>query len=116
MSKNYNKFYKPQNEEVKNEEKIEEVQDAAEAVEEVQEEAPAEEPKVEEVKQPEVKTATVLGPKPVNMRFKPSKAGQVINVIPAGTQVVVKERESEWTHCSFKGITGYMMTQFLKFN
>lgn len=116
MSKNYNKFYK-QHEDSVNEE-VKEVQIPEEAVEDIQEETPAEEPKVEEPVMETIKpyktTAKVIGGKPVNMRFKPNKSGQVINIIPVGALVVVNDDAGEWWKCSYKGITGYMMSQFLK--
>ena len=117
MSKNYNKFYKSHDEEV-NDVEPKEVQAPEVAAETAMEEAPAEEPKVEEPVKETFKQlkafAKVVGGKPVNMRYKANKSGQVINIIPVGAKVVVEDESGEWWKCSYKGITGYMMSQFLK--
>jgi hypothetical protein len=109
MSKhtNYGSFYK-------RDEKREEVQTPVETQAAVQEE----EPKVEEVKpelpKPVKKFATVTGGKPCKMRFKPDKKAQIINIIPFKAKVTILDEAGEWWKCSYKGITGYMMSQFLK--
>lgn len=121
-NKNYGSYFKKDEskEEASKsyEQKREEVQAPEVAAETAREEAPAEEPKVEEPIMETIKpyktTAKVIGGKPVNMRFKPNKSGQVINIIPVGALVVVNDDAGEWWKCTYKGITGYMMSQFLK--
>ena len=121
-NKNYGSYFKKDEskEEASKsyEQKTEEVQTPEEAVEAVQEETLAEEPKIEEMAKEMFKAlkplAKVIGGKPVNMRFKPNKSGQVINIIPVGAFVVVNDDAGEWWKCTYKGITGYMMSQFLK--
>ena len=113
--KNYGSFYnKPHGEETKHEPKVEEVQTTEEEVEVVKEE----EPKVEEVQPSKVKPtavyATVIGGKPCKMRFKPTKGSQVINIIPNKAKVKVLNELPEWYKVTYKGYTGYMMSQFLE--
>ena len=114
MSKNYHNFYKPHDEEPKHESKVEEVQTTEEAVEAVKEE----ESKVEEVQlskeKPTAVYATVIGGKPCKMRFKPTKGSQVINIIPNKAKVKVLNELPEWYKVTYKGYTGYMMSQFLE--
>ena len=115
MSKhtNYTSYYTGENNEV------EEIPIAEETAAPVAEETPSEE--VEEVPVKEARSAPpkifaiVTGPKNVNMRFKPNKSGQVINILPPKARVtVIDDSNPEWWKVSYKGITGYMMSQFLK--
>lgn len=110
-NKNYGSYYKK-------EEPIAQRKEAP-AIEETVEEVQKEEPKVEEIKpEPEKKVkvyASVIGGKPCKMRFKPDqRKGQVINIIPHKAKVTVLEENGTWWKVSYKGITGYMMSQFLK--
>lgn len=85
------------------------------AVEEIPAAVQEEEPvKVEEVPKPVKKFATVTGGKPCKMRFKPDKKAQVINIIPLHAKVAILDEAGEWWKVTYKGITGYMMSQFLK--
>lgn len=111
-NKNYGSYYQkegPKREEVP---AVEESQTA------VQEEAPVEEQKVEEPVKKTFKPlkafATVIGGKPCKMRFKPNDKSQVINIIPHKAKVIVEKEEDEWWKVTYKGMTGYMMSQFLK--
>ena len=54
--------------------------------------------------------------KPVKMRAKPSTSCKTYWEIPCGTVVNVLKYGNEWTNISDNAHTGYMMTQFLKFN
>lgn len=73
-----------------------------------------EEPKVENIPT-KVNKAVVTGAKKVNMRYKPNKSGQVINIIPAKAKVdILDSADTEWWKVSYKGITGFMMAKFLK--
>lgn len=98
-------------------EKREEVQTTEPVAEAPQEETKAEEQKVEEpasAPKPVKKFATVTGGKPCKMRFKPDKKAQVINIIPHRAKVTILNEAGEWWKVTYKGITGYMMSQFLK--
>ena len=53
--------------------------------------------------------------KPVKMRAKPSTSCKTYWEIPVGTEVEVLQNGNEWTKIACNGNTGYMMTQFLKF-
>lgn len=116
-NKNYGSYFKKDETKEEASKSYEQKTEEVQALE-VAAEAPAEEPKVEEPVMETIKpyktTAKVIGGKPVNMRFKPNKSGQVINIIPVGALVVVNDDAGEWWKCSYKGITGYMMSQFLK--
>ena len=74
-----------------------------------------EESKVEDISKPAKVTAKVIGGKPCKMRFKPDqRKGQVINIIPHKAKVTVLEENGTWWKCTYRGITGYMMAEFLK--
>lgn len=118
MSKNYNKYYKHEDE--REETPITE-ETAAPIAEETQteevKEVPTEDEEERPIAPPKVTKifAIVTGPKKVNMRFKPNKSGQVINILPPKARVtVIDDSKPEWWKVSYKGITGYMMSQFLK--
>ncbi|MBP5596029.1 MAG: SH3 domain-containing protein [Pseudobutyrivibrio sp.] len=111
MSKNYNNFYKPRNE-VNVDDKREEI---PAPIEEKQEEQKVEEVHTVPQEKPIRIYTTVLGPKHVNMRFKPSKKAQVINILAPGTKVEVLDQSNpEWTRIRYKDYKGYMMSEFLK--
>ena len=107
MSKhtNYGSFYKRDDEE---REEIPTTEEVQETIEEKKEEPKVEVPKVRKI------FATVTGGKPCKMRFKPDKKAQVINIIPFKATVTVLDETGAWWKVSYKGITGYMMSQFLK--
>ena len=51
----------------------------------------------------------------VNLRSAPSKAtGSVLVQVPSGSTVTVMIPGDEWTQVRYNGVTGYMMTYFLK--
>lgn len=114
-NKNYGSYFKKDEskEEASKsyEQKTEEVQAAKDPIEAVREEEPV---KVEEAPKPVKKFATVTGGKPCKMRFKPDKKAQVINIIPFKAKVTILDETGEWWKVTYKGITGYMMSQFLK--
>ena len=51
----------------------------------------------------------------VNFRVKPSTSSKLIDRIPCGETVEVKNRADDWSKIKWHGYTGYMMTQFLTF-
>jgi len=52
---------------------------------------------------------------PVKMREKPSTSGTVLVYVPLDTVVSVYEQtNTEWCKIGYNGVTGYMMSQFLK--
>ena len=115
-NKNYSSYYRKE-ETKEHEQKVEEVQTPEVSVEESKEEAPVEEPKVEEpvkeVFKPLKTFAKVIGGKRVNMRYKPTRASQPINIIPCGAKVTVLEEKGEWWKVRYRDYTGYMMSEFL---
>ena len=118
-NKNYGSYYKKEESKeesnISYEQKVEETQTTEGSAEVVQEEAPVEEPKVEAPAAKPVKTfAIVTGGKPCNMRFKPNKSSQVINVVPSKAKVTVLNQKGDWWKVKYKDYTGFMMSQFLK--
>ena len=119
-NKNYGSFYskkEPEQEtvEVSYDNKTEEITTTEETVEAPVEEEKKEEPKVEDVRRVNELYAIVTGAKKVYMRFKPNKSGQPINVLPENAKVkIVESTNEEWWKVSYKGMTGYMMSKFLK--
>lgn len=79
-------------------------------------EAPfAEEPKKEELLIPaKTNKAVVTGAKKVNMRYKTNKSSQVINIVPEKAKVDILDSNGEWWKVTYRGITGYMMSKFLR--
>ena len=51
----------------------------------------------------------------VNFRVKPSTAAKLIDRIPCGATVEVKNRAEDWSKIKWHGYTGYMMTKYLLF-
>lgn len=76
----------------------------------------AEESKKEELLVPaKTNKAVVTGAKKVNMRYKANKSSQVINIIPEKAKVdIIDTTNTDWWKVTYKGITGYMMSKFLK--
>ncbi len=64
-----------------------------------------------------VQTATVYAQngKPVNLRKKPDKGGDLVDRINVGEVVKVNSFNDEWAQVTHGKRTGYMMTQFLAF-
>ena len=116
-NKNYGSFY-GKNEPIQ--ETVEVSYDNKTEVMPVKEE-PSEAPLVEEPKKEELlipaKTnkAVVIGAKKVNMRYKANKSSQVINIIPEKAKVdILDSADGDWWKVTYKGITGYMMSKFLR--
>lgn len=120
-NKNYGSYFnkkEPEQEtvEVSYDNKTEEVATTEETVEAPVEEETKEEPKVEApAPKKEEKLAVVVNSPRVNMRYKPNKGSQAINVLPEKAKVkVIEETNEEWWKISYKGMTGYMMSKFLR--
>jgi len=61
-------------------------------------------------------TATVSGgtpSSPINMRRNPNTNSSLIEQIPQGSKVAVLDDGSEWCTVVYKGMTGYVMKQFV---
>ena len=65
---------------------------------------------------PEDETATVWAEsgKTVKMRAKPSTLCRLYWNVPVGETVIVTDRGETWSAIIWNGLTGYMMTKFLK--
>ena len=65
-----------------------------------------------------LETATVYAPSgaTVNMRYLPNKTSNIIAQIHVKSVVDVVDREPNWCKIMYKGKSGYMMTQFLRFS
>ena len=50
---------------------------------------------------------------PVNMRYGPSTAKKIRDVVPVGEIVTVSQVSGSWSKVTWKGKTGWMMTKFL---
>ncbi|MBP5597357.1 MAG: SH3 domain-containing protein [Pseudobutyrivibrio sp.] len=119
-NKNYGSFYSrkepEETVEVSYENKTEEVVTAEEAPETPVEEEKKEEPEVEApAPKKEEKFAVVANASKVNMRYRPDKGSQAINILPEKAKVkVLEETNDEWWKVHYKGYTGFMMTKYLK--
>ena len=119
-NKNYGAFYKGNRTEDISEEKTnvqsEEIVTTEEATEAPVEEEKKEEQKVEEpAPRKEEIFAVVANASKVNMRYKPNKGSQAINILPEKAKVkVLEETNEEWWKIHYKGYTGYMMSKYLK--
>lgn len=119
-NKNYGSFYSKKEPEetveVSYDNKTEEIVTEEKVVETPAEEETKEEPKVEvPAPKKEDKLAVVVNSSRVNMRYKPNKGSQAINVLPEKAKVkVLEETNEEWWKISYKGMTGYMMSKFLR--
>jgi hypothetical protein len=80
--------------------------------------APQPEPTPPEPVPPEQKTAVVYSEngEPVKMRSRPSTSCNLYLEIPCGETVDVLDGDNYWTHITWNGKTGYMMTRFLVFD
>ena len=76
---------------------------------------PTPEPDPEPTPEPTPDTAVVWADngKPVNLRARPSKAAALVERIKPGETVVVNVYDPEWCLITWRGKTGYMMTEFL---
>ena len=118
-NKNYGSFYNkkdPAEERSRPDEEIKEATTEERAETPVEEAPKAEEPKVEApAPKKEEKLAVVVNSPRVNMRYKPDKGSQAINILPEKAKVkVLEETNEEWWKISYKGMTGYMMSKFLR--
>ena len=70
----------------------------------------------EEEEAPETTWARVIAAsgKTVKMRAKPSTLCRLYWEVPVGETVVVTDRGETWSGIIWNGLTGYMMTKFLK--
>lgn len=118
-NKNYGSFYNkkdPVEERSRPDEEIKEATTEERAETPAEEVPKAEEPKVEAPapKKEEIFAVVVNSPK-VNMRYKPDKGSQAINILPEKAKVkVLEETNEEWWKVHYKGYTGFMMTKYLK--
>lgn len=58
-------------------------------------------------------TVTSANGKPVNLRMRPDKSSLKIGEIPVGEDVTVTEEADGWCKVRWKGLSGYMMREFL---
>ena len=61
-------------------------------------------------------TATISGgsaASPINFRKKPSTSSALIDQIPQGAKVAVMDDGGDWCTVVYKGMTGYVMRQFV---
>lgn len=58
-------------------------------------------------------TVTSANGKPVNLRMRPDKSSLKIGEIPVGEDVTVTEEADGWCKVRWKGLSGYMMRDFL---
>jgi hypothetical protein len=76
------------------------------------------ESQTEEVKEPnhamvkEPITKRVIAPN--KLRFRKAPDGDVINLIPYGTRVVVLSENGKWTKIKHNNISGFVMSEFLE--
>lgn len=49
----------------------------------------------------------------LNLRSAPSKEGTLMDEMPTGTRIIVEKYGSEWCTVRFRGIRGYVMTQYI---
>lgn len=68
---------------------------------------PKKEPKIEPKKEPVIKTTTTL----LNVREKPSKNSNIMNVLEKGTKVTVVENIGEWSKLLDNT---FVMSEYLK--
>ena len=61
-----------------------------------------------------VEYATVIGGS-LNLRIFKSKNSERLAIIPSGTKVAVTEHNDDWCKVAYNVYTGYVMTQYLKF-
>ena len=96
---------------------VDPVQESEEITTEAAEEEIAQEPeeKEEAISEPKPgysKYAVVVNAKKVNFRKNPD--GEVLKVLPLGTKVKLIDYGKDWCSVEFDGVSGFMMTKFLK--
>lgn len=52
----------------------------------------------------------------VNMRASASKDGELIDRVPVGAAIDVLSQDATWCQIKYNGMTGYMMTEFIRIN
>lgn len=52
----------------------------------------------------------------LNLRKSASKSSAVLEQIPQKERVEVLDRGDTWSHVRYNGVTGYVMTRYLKFD
>ena len=107
--RNYSGFYNPNKKETTAPKEVTTDIPKAEPVKVVSE--PIEVPKQELAK------AIVSGANLVYMRMNPSKEGKPIDKLAEGTEVTIGDSKilgPDWSHISYNGKTGFMMSKYLK--
>ncbi|MEA5016699.1 MAG: SH3 domain-containing protein [Candidatus Limiplasma sp.] len=52
----------------------------------------------------------------LNLRAEPRAGSAILTTIPKGATVTVHQRGAEWSHVTYLGVTGHVMTVFLDFD
>ena len=60
-------------------------------------------------------TIRAHGGSTVNLRKHQDKSSALVDRIPIGETVILEYQGDEWSRVRYKGKTGYVMTEFLKF-
>ena len=69
----------------------------------------------EDVKTPETAVVDVPNKSTVNMRSKASTSSALVERVPHGEEVTVLKKEKDWSRCSWKKWTGWIMNVYLVF-
>ena len=59
--------------------------------------------------------ATGDDPLPLNLREQPNTDSEIEDMLPNGTQVTVRQHDSEWSLVDYNGTSGYLLNQYLEF-
>ena len=68
------------------------------------------------MKQPETAIVDVPNQTTVNMRSKPASNAALVERIPHGQEVKVIKKDPDWSKCSWKKFTGWIMNVYLIFD
>ena len=52
---------------------------------------------------------------PLNLREQPNTDSEIEDMLPNGTQVTVRQHDSEWSLVDYNGTSGYLLNQYLEF-
>lgn len=112
-NRNYSEYYKKP-EESKVDEPVQEVEETTIEVaeEEITQEPEEKEEEISEPKPGYSKYAVVVNAKKVNFRKAPD--GEILKVLPLGAKVKLIDYGKDWCSVEFDGVSGFMMTKFLK--